>query len=227
MDREISGLEFIRKSLEFWPLVGGERPQAGTHSGGTSMAHSVWHAKGEKADDVRNFYLAKRCKPSAVSKCHAGCNPRLYSAQGYARSSVRGPSDAAREQQETAHEHEHKVPASHPDWLTAGDAANASMGVGVGVGVGVGGSACMPVCLSFRRSYACSRVCLYACERLLVLHACGCVFARESAGPLMQKRLSLWQGCATIPACTCAWGAAKRGRGKAELELGCLQPCPV
>ena len=67
-----------------------------------------------------------------------------------------------------------------------------------------------------------------------MLHAFGCIFARgrgfarESAGHLMPKRLSLWQGCATIPACTCAWGAAKRGRGKAELErlrpMTCVQP---
>ena len=197
------------------------------------MAHSVWHAKGGQADDVRNFYLAKRCKPSAISKCHAGCNPRLYSAQGYARSSMRGPSDAAREQQETAHEHEHKVSASHPDWLTAGDAANASMGVGVGVGVG--GSACMPVCLSFRMK-VCVLTCLSVCMQAkasdaacLWMHFCAWTrFCARDAVPLMPKRLSLWQGCATIPACTCAWGAAKRGRGKAELErlrpMTCVQP---
>lgn len=142
------------------------------------MAHSVWHAKGEQADDVRNFYLAKRCKPSAISKCHAGCNPRLYSAQGYPRSSMRGPRDAAREPQETAHEHGHKVSASPPDWLSAGDAANASMGVGVGVGVG--GSACMPVCLSFRM-----KVCV-------LTYLSVCMQADASDAACLEMRFCAW-----------------------------------
>ena len=70
LDREISGLEFIRKSLEFQWLGG---PPTPSHSLNKHLLHE------QAVSNSRHGQHAKKCAPERISRCHADCNPKIYS----------------------------------------------------------------------------------------------------------------------------------------------------